>query len=83
MYTLQDDEYRAIRNLLALIHGDNGDYASKHGLLDACEDAKLIIDKLKIINDYQSYIIEQVRLKVKENLVIIERELEELKQKKN
>jgi hypothetical protein len=42
-----DFDYKsALKNLLAMIHGDGGHYVERHGIEKACEDAEEKVAKI-------------------------------------
>jgi hypothetical protein len=45
---------RAASNLLAVVHGDGGQYEATHGAKKACEDAEAVIVKLRELLDESS-----------------------------
>jgi len=39
--------YRAVRNLLVVIHADEGRFVDQHGVIHSCEVAETIVNQLR------------------------------------
>lgn len=55
---MNEEEYQAAGNLLALIHGDGGQHIGKVGFVQSCKDAEeKFMSKRIAVDQYQDYFI--------------------------